>query len=211
MAAEKEHARLMAMTETERAFWTKGVYPAGMDEVGRGPLAGPVVAACVILPQEPLIEYVNDSKKLSAKRREMLYPRIKESATAYGLGWVGQEEIDQINILNATKKAFCIAYTAMGCPCEEALVDAVSGLAIPARQHPIIHGDAASYLIAAASILAKVERDAYMDEMHEVYPQYGFNRNKGYGTAEHIAALREYGPCPLHRKSFIRGILGGGA
>lgn len=211
MAAEKEHARLMVMTETERAFWKKGVYPAGMDEVGRGPLAGPVVAACVILPEEPLIEYVNDSKKLSAKRRETLYPLIKEAATAYGLGWVGQEEIDQINILNATKKAFCIAYQEMGRPCEEALVDAVSGLAIPARQHPIIHGDAASYLIAAASILAKVERDAYMDEMHEVYPQYGFNRNKGYGTAEHIAALREYGPCPLHRRSFIRGILEGGA
>lgn len=201
-----EQERLHQMTQTERAFWAHGIRPAGMDEVGRGPLAGPVVSACVVLPPEPLIEYVNDSKKLSAARREKLYPIIKESAVACGFGWVWQDEIDEINILNATKKAFCLAYADMLTDCTHVLVDALEGLNISAAQHPIVHGDALSYLIAAASILAKVERDAYMVRMHEIYPQYSFARNKGYGTAEHIAAIREYGPCPLHRKSFIKGI-----
>lgn len=209
MAGERERARLLALTQTERAFWERGLFPAGMDEVGRGPLAGPVVAACVALPPEPLIEFVNDSKKLSAARRETLCPLIKEHALCYGLGWVDEGEIDELNILNATKKAFRLAYEAMGTPASDVLVDAVAGLDIPAAQHPIIHGDALSYLIAASSILAKVERDQYMVQMHETYPQYGFLRNKGYGTAEHIAALREYGPCPLHRRSFIKGILEG--
>ncbi len=209
MAGERERARLLILTQTERAYWERGLFPAGMDEVGRGPLAGPVVAACVAMPPEPLIEFVNDSKKLSAARREKLCPLIKAQALCYGLGWVYEEEIDNLNILNATKKAFCLAYQAMETPVSDVLVDAVTGLDIPAVQHPIIHGDALSYLIAAASILAKVERDAYMVQMHETYPQYGFLRNKGYGTAEHIAALREYGPCPLHRRSFIKGIVEG--
>ncbi|HOF99980.1 MAG TPA: ribonuclease HII [Clostridia bacterium] len=209
MIRPKEQERLYALTQTERAFWARGVLPAGMDEVGRGPLAGPVVAAAVVLPPEPLIEFINDSKKLSAVKREKLAALIREEALAYGVGWVFQDEIDEINILNATKKAFCEAYAAMGRPCFDALVDAVRGLDIPAAQHPIVHGDALCYLIGAASILAKVERDAFMARMDEVYPEYGFARNKGYGTAEHIAALRAFGPCPLHRRSFIKGILEG--
>ena len=209
MTNANEQERLFDMTQFERAFWARGVYPAGMDEVGRGPLAGPVVSACVILPPEPLIAYVNDSKKLSAARRVKLYPAIKASAVAYGFGWVWQDEIDAINILNATKKAFCLAYADMGKDCTDVLVDALEGLDIRAAQHPIVHGDALSYLIAAASVLAKVERDAYMIGMHEAYPHYGFARNKGYGTAEHMAAIRQYGPCPLHRKSFIKGITEG--
>lgn len=208
MARKEEAERLNALTATERGFWERGILPAGMDEVGRGPLAGPVVTACVILPDFPLIEGINDSKKLSEKRREALAPRIRELALAWGTGWVEPEEIDRINILNATKLAFCQAYEKMRFPCPEVLVDAVGGLAIPARQHAIIHGDALSYLIGAASILAKIERDHYMIRMHEVYPQYGFDRNKGYGTAEHMAALREFGPCPIHRRSFIKNILG---
>ena len=206
-AAERERERLHALTRTERMFWARQVLPAGADEVGRGPLAGPVVAACVVLPPEPLIARVNDSKKLSPARREALHALIKEQALAFGLGWVSEVEIDQINILNATKKAFRLAYEAMNAPCTDVLIDALAGLEIPAAQHSIIHGDALCYLIAAASILAKVERDAYMVRMDEVYPQYGFARNKGYGTAEHIAALRAFGPCPLHRRSFIKGIL----
>nr|HPK14458.1 ribonuclease HII [Clostridia bacterium] len=130
MIRPKEQERLYALTQTERAFWARGVLPAGMDEVGRGPLAGPVVAAAVVLPPEPLIEFINDSKKLSAVKREKLAALIREEALAYGVGWVFQDEIDEINILNATKKAFCEAYAAMGRPCFDALVDAVRGLDI---------------------------------------------------------------------------------
>lgn len=209
MARRNEAERLQELTQLERAFWEKGIFPAGMDEVGRGPLAGPVVAACVILPAEPLIEFVNDSKKLSEGRREKLAPVIRANALAVGTGWADAREIDAYNILQATKIAFQRAYDAMGCPCTHVLVDAVKGLAIPAEQHALIHGDALSYLIAAASIVAKVERDAYMRRMSMIYPQYGFERNKGYGTAEHIAALKRYGPCPLHRASFIGKILEG--
>lgn len=206
--SEKEAARLDAITVNERRFWDNGILVAGMDEVGRGPLAGPVVTACVVLPKEPLIPYINDSKKLSEKRRESLAPIIMEQAVGFGFGWVFEKEIDELNILNATKKAFCEAYANMNIECSDVLIDAVKGLDIPARQHSLIHGDALSYMIGAASIIAKVERDRYMKEMHEKYPQYGFERNKGYGTAEHIKALKEYGPCPIHRESFIQGILG---
>jgi len=209
MTSDKEDARLFTLTETERAFWTQGIYPAGTDEVGRGPLAGPVVTACVVLPPEPLIRFVNDSKNVTNLRREKLCPMIREAALSLGLGWVSEKEIDEIDILNATKKAFRLAYEAMGKECSDVLVDAVTGLDIPARQHAMIHGDAKSYLIAAASIVAKVERDAFMTGMGEKYPEYGFERNMGYGTAEHIAALKKYGPCPLHRRTFIRGIIGG--
>lgn len=209
MAQRNEAERLRALTRLEREFWEAGIFPAGMDEVGRGPLAGPVVAACVILPPEPLIEYVNDSKKVSEKRREKLAPAIRDAAVAVGIGWADEREIDEINILRATKNAFVRAYEAMNCACTHVLVDAVEGIAIPAEQHALIHGDALSYLIAAASIVAKVERDAYMRRMDAAYPQYGFARNKGYGTAEHIAALKRHGPCPLHRESFIKKILEG--
>lgn len=205
-----EEERLYALTALERTFWeTPGIVLAGMDEVGRGPLAGPVVTACVALPPEPLIHYVNDSKKVSPNRREKLFDEICALAAGYATGWVFQEEIDQINILQATKKAFCQAYQAMPVPVTDVLVDAVKDLNIPARQHAYVHGDAISYLIAAASIVAKVTRDRYMAEQDALYPQYGFAKNKGYGTAEHIAALKAYGPCPLHRRSFISGILEG--
>lgn len=205
-----EEERLQVMTKLERPLWeTPGVLLAGMDEVGRGPLAGPVVTACVALPPAPLIRYVNDSKKLSPARREKLYDEILAAAAGHAIGWVDEREIDSINILEATKKAFCQAYAGMPVPPTDVLIDAVKGLDIPARQHSYIHGDAISYLIAAASIVAKVTRDRYMIEQDALYPAYGFAQNKGYGTAAHIAALKQYGPCPLHRNSFITNILEG--
>ncbi len=209
MARINEQERLAELTKREKEFWQMGIYPAGMDEVGRGPLAGPVVTCCVILPQSPLIEHINDSKKVSELRRIKLAPIIEGNAIAIGYGQCSNEEIDELNILNATKLAFKQAYFAMNHECSDVLIDAVKGLDIPARQHSIIHGDALSYLIGAASIAAKVKRDAYMCQMAEKYPEYGFERNKGYGTAEHIAALKKYGPCPIHRASFIGKILGG--
>lgn len=204
-----EAKRLYDMTENERSFWDEGLSVCGMDEVGRGPLAGPVVTACVTLPKQPLIYGINDSKKLSEKKRSELYSRIKEQTDIIGIAFVSEKEIDELNILNATKKAFSLSYNRMAeikRP-DAALVDAVEGLDIDVPQHPIIHGDALSYLIAAASIIAKVERDAYMAKMHELYPEYNFLKNKGYGTAEHIAALKKYGPCPIHRMSFLTKIL----
>ncbi|MEG1524036.1 MAG: ribonuclease HII [Clostridia bacterium] len=200
-----ETERLWALTEIDRRYWTKeGIVLAGMDEVGRGPLAGPVVVACAVMPPEPLIHYVNDSKKLLEKRREMVYIELVRTACAYATAWVWPVVIDEINILQATRQAFAEAFDQVDAPVTDVLIDALTGLEISARQHPLIHGDALSYSIACASILAKVQRDHYMIEQDAVYPQYGFARNKGYGTAEHIAALRKYGPCPLHRKSFIR-------
>ncbi len=204
-----EAERLCQITKYEHEFWAKGILPGGMDEVGRGPLAGPVVAACVVLPAEPLIEYINDSKKLTELRRERLCPQILEQAAGYGVGWVEEGVIDEVNILNATKLAFQRAYENMSNRPEHVLVDAIKGLPIAARQYPLIHGDALSYLIAAASIVAKVQRDRYMIKMHSLYPHYGFDRNKGYGTAEHIAALKTYGPCPIHRKTFIKNFVDG--
>lgn len=202
---EEEAARLFELTAHEREIWSRGFIAAGADEVGRGPLAGPVVAACVILPDEPLIEYVNDSKELTEKRREALSRAIAQHATACGLGWVDEKTIDEINILNATRRAFEKAF-------QEAsetkkpdvlLVDAVKGLNIDVRQEILVHGDTLSYLIAAASIVAKTARDEYMMKMDELYPEYGFKRNKGYGTAEHIQAIKRFGPCAIHRKTFI--------
>ena len=200
---EKEFARLAELSKIDRKYWDQGLGLAGMDEVGRGPLAGPVVVGCVVMPPEPLLPYVNDSKKLSEKRREALYDQITATALAHATAWVGPEVIDEINILEATKRGFAEAFAKIDLPVTDVLIDALQGLAIPARQHPLIHGDALSYSIGAASILAKVARDRYMLEQDALYPQYGFARNKGYGTAEHIAALREYGPCPIHRRSFI--------
>ncbi len=211
MPKMSEPERLHTLTEIERELWSEpGIILAGMDEVGRGPLAGPVVAACIVLPQTPLISYVNDSKKLTPGRREFLYDKIREQALCFSLGWLDQDVIDDINILQATKRAFCMAYEGMALPVTDVLIDAIKDLPISARQHPYIHGDSLSYLIAAASILAKVERDRYMCEQDALYPQYGFIRNKGYGTPEHIEALKKYGPCPLHRRSFIGGIVDDG-
>lgn len=172
-----------------------------MDEVGRGPLAGPVVTACVSVPLDKLVPGVDDSKKLSEARREALYPLLMEAASYVKTAWVWPEVIDEINILNATKRA--MEECAADFPGDVILIDAVSGLSLPCRSVSIVHGDALSYMIAAASVVAKVERDRYMIALDREYPQYGFARNKGYGTAEHIEAIRKYGPCPAHRKSFI--------
>jgi len=195
-----EKVRLLAATDMP--FWTQGLVVAGMDEAGRGPLAGDVVVACVAMPNDPLIEWVDDSKKLSESRREKVYQQILDTALYIGVGQATPEEIDEINILQATKRA--MRQAADQVPADVYLVDAVTNLGLKGMEIPIIKGDATSYSIAAASIVAKVIRDRQMIQLDELYPQYGFARNKGYGTAEHIAALKEFGPCPYHRKSFIR-------
>lgn len=177
---------------------------AGIDEVGRGPLAGNVVTACVVMPAEPVLPWVDDSKKLSETRREKVFQEIMDIALFVGVGQVSPKEIDRINILEATKKAMREA--AAQVPADIFLIDAVTGLGLNGQEVPIIKGDATSYAIAAASIVAKVTRDRQMQELDKLYPQYGFARNKGYGTAEHVAALKEYGPCPAHRRTFIRNI-----
>ena len=175
---------------------------AGIDEVGRGPLAGNVVTACVVMPNEPVLPWIDDSKKLSEARREKVFQVILDIALYIGVGQVTPEEIDRINILEATKKAMRDA--AAQVPADIFLIDAVTGLGLNGREVPIIKGDATSYAIAAASIVAKVTRDRQMIELDKLYPEYGFARNKGYGTPEHIAALKAMGPCPAHRRSFIR-------
>ena len=184
---------------------------AGMDEVGRGPLAGPVVTACVVLPleEERLIEGVTDSKRLTPKRRARLEGEILARAEGWALGVVDEGTIDRINILNATRQAMAQAVLSLDPPPQLVLVDAVGGLAIPMAQWPIVKGDLKSYLIGAASIVAKEARDRMMRQYDVQYPGYGFARNMGYGTAEHIAALRRLGPCPIHRRSFLHKILGG--
>ena len=174
---------------------------AGMDEVGRGPLAGDVVTACVILPRESEILWVDDSKKLSETRREKVYDEIMAQALFVGIGRRSPVEIDAVNILEATKAA--MRQAAAEAKADVFLIDAVTNLGLSGREVSVIQGDASSYAIAAASIVAKVTRDREMRRLDELYPEYGFARNKGYGTAEHIAALRKYGPCPLHRRSFI--------
>ena len=195
------NARLEEISRTNRELWQAGRAFAGIDEAGRGPLCGPVAAACVVMPPEPLLLYVDDSKKLTEKRREALYDQILETAVYARVVLASPEEIDRVNILNATKHA--MAEAAKDAPCGLFLVDAIDRLDVPGEVRGIVHGDALCYSIAAASILAKVTRDRLLRELDAQYPQYGFARNKGYGTAEHIAALRQYGPCPAHRRSFI--------
>ena len=189
---------LMAFDGTYRAG---GIVVAGMDEVGRGPLAGNVVTACVVMPEEPAILWIDDSKKLSESRREKVYEEIMAQAVYIGIGEVTPEEIDRINILEATRKAMREA--AAKVPADVFLIDAVTNLGLKGREIPVIKGDASSYSIAAASIIAKVTRDRQMIEMDKLYPEYGFARNKGYGTKEHIEALKRIGPCPIHRRNFI--------
>lgn len=198
---ETDAQKLIRMTEIERELWAQGRAVAGMDEVGRGPLAGPVVTACVSMDADHLVPGVNDSKKVSEKKREKLYERIMAEALYAKVGWRDPQVIDEVNILNATRQAMeeCAADFSGSI----ILIDAVQGLRLPCEGRSIIHGDAVSYMIAAASIVAKVTRDRYMIEMDAQYPMYGFARNKGYGTAEHIAALQAYGPCPIHRRTFI--------
>ena len=204
---EKELARLEAMKEFEREYDGCSLI-CGVDEAGRGPLAGPVAAGAVILPKDCTILYLNDSKKLSEKRREELFLEIREKAVSYSVGIVGPERIDEINILQATYEAMRQAVSGLGVVPDLLLNDAVTipELAIP--QVPIIKGDAKSVSIAAASILAKVTRDHLMEEYDRQFPQYGFAKHKGYGTAAHVAAIREFGPCPIHRRSFLNNILG---
>lgn len=204
---ELELARLEKLTLLEREYWARGELVGGMDEAGRGPLAGPVAAACVVMPAQPLVEGVNDSKKVSEKKRPLVYQKIIETAVSYQVVLIDAQRIDEINILAATKEAFCQAYEGLSLRPGEVLVDAVKDLAINARQRPLIHGDALSYSIAAASILAKVTRDRLMVEYDALYPEYGFAKHKGYGTREHIEALKKYGPCPLHRRTFIKNFL----
>lgn len=204
MARETKEEKLLRMSLYEEAFFEKGYSVAGIDEVGRGPLCGPVVAACISIPRGRFIPGVDDSKKLSEKRREQLYDQLIESASYVNFGVVSAREIDEINILNATRKAMEIAASELDGAFF--LIDAVEGLKLPGESLSIIHGDAQSYLIAAASIVAKVYRDRIMTELGEKYPQYGFCRNKGYGTKEHIDALIAHGPISEHRLSFISRI-----
>lgn len=200
--SEKRLAHFREMVAYDSALLGFGTSLAGMDEVGRGPLFGNVVTACVIMPQDPLFEWIDDSKKLSAKKREELYEQIMNSAVYVGIGQATPEEIDRMNILNATKLA--MERAAEKAPATMCVVDAVRDLYLPFPIMPIIKGDSTSYNVAAASIVAKVTRDRQMIEFSKKYPQYGLERNMGYGTAEHIAALKQYGPSPEHRMSFIR-------
>lgn len=200
---QAELLRLEAMKEYEKQYASQGVV-CGIDEAGRGPLAGPVVAAAVILPEDCQILFLNDSKKLSEKKREELFTEIKEKAVAYGIGIVGPEQIDRINILQATYEAMRSAVSQLSLKPDVFLNDAVTIPEITGLQVPIIKGDAKSVSIAAASILAKVTRDHMMMEYGELFPEYGFEKHKGYGTAVHIAALKEIGPCPIHRRTFIK-------
>ena len=197
----KREERLSILTQTDAPLWDAGVTFAGMDEAGRGPLAGNVVAACVVMPPSPLLPWVDDSKKLSALRRDKVFDEITKTALFVGVGQATPEEIDEINILEATKNAMRRA--AENCPASLYLIDALSGLGLPGEERGIIHGDALCYSIAAASIVAKVTRDRQLLELDQQYPGYGFAQHKGYGTALHIAKLRELGPCPAHRTSFI--------
>ena len=194
--------RLEEISRTDREIWATGRAFAGIDEAGRGPLCGPVAAACVVMPPSPLLLYVDDSKKLTEKRREALYDQILETAVYAKVILASPEEIDRVNILNATKNAMALA--AKDAPCDLFLVDAIDRLDVAGEVRGIVHGDALSYSIGAASIVAKVYRDALMDEFAKTYPVYGFERNKGYGTAEHIKAIKEYGICPIHRRTFTK-------
>lgn len=182
---------------------------AGVDEVGRGPLAGPVVCACCVMPLDELIFGVNDSKKLTEKTREKLFDVIKEKAISYNIALVSEKVVDEINILNATKECMVEAVNGLKVKPETLLIDALKldELDNSIKQVPIIHGDAISYNIACASILAKVYRDRFMVELDKKFPEYNFKKNKGYGTAEHIKALKEFGATDIHRRSFIKNFI----
>ena len=205
-AFEDEVQRIFDMKEFERKY-SDYQYICGIDEVGRGPLAGPVCAGAVILPKDAEILYVNDSKKLSGKKREELYKEITEQAIAYKTVFMSHEVIDEINILQATYKAMRQAVNELNPQPDLLLIDAVHIPELEVKQVSIIKGDAKSFSIAAASIVAKVERDHLMEKYDELYPEYGFAGNKGYGSKEHIEAIKKYGPCPIHRRTFIKNFL----
>lgn len=205
---EKEEIRLTKLKQIEEQIYIKNPtlkYICGIDEAGRGPLAGPVVVASVIMPRNSKIEGINDSKKILENNREELYDKILEEAISYGVGIVDEKEIDEINILQATKKALTLSIQELTKRPDLILVDALKGidtLNIPYQS--IIKGDALCYSISAASIIAKVTRDRIMRQWEEIYPQYGFEKHKGYGTAYHISAIKEYGLSPIHRRSFTK-------
>ena len=206
---ERELERLNKLKEFEKKLYEDGVkYIAGIDEAGRGPLAGPVVIGCVIMKPESFIEYVNDSKKVSETKREMLYEKITKEAVAWSTGIVDEKEIDELNILNATKKALTDAIDKLNVKPDIILVDALDKIDTKGIKYiSVIKGDAKIYSISAASIIAKVTRDRIMKEYDEVYPQYGFAGHKGYGTAKHIQAIKKHGICPLHRKTFTKNFI----
>ena len=207
---ERERIAGMRAFENERIremLGTEAFVVAGIDEAGRGPLAGPVAAGAVILPADHDILYLNDSKKLSAKKRDMLYDQIREEAVAWAVGLVEPARIDEINILKATYEAMRLAISQLKVSPTVLINDAVTIPGVDIPQIPVIKGDAKCISIAAASILAKVTRDRIMEEMDALYPEYGFAGHKGYGTKAHIEAIREHGPCPIHRRSFITRIV----
>lgn len=194
------------MLEYERKLANEGYkFIAGIDEAGRGPLAGPVVVASVIMPIDDIIDGVNDSKKLSAKKRDYLYDKIIEKAIDYQIAIISCDVIDEINILNATKQGMIQCVKGLN-KVDFVLIDAVK-LQLDVPSLAIIHGDALSYSIAAASILAKVTRDRLMLEYDKQFPEYNFSKHKGYGTAEHISLLKQHGPCPIHRRTFIKNFV----
>ncbi len=200
---EEERQRTESIKEYERLY-SHCQYIAGIDEVGRGPFAGPVVACALILPKDCDILYINDSKKLSEKKRDELYDILVEQAVGIGIGIVPSQRIDEINILQATYEAMRIAIADLPVVPDVLLNDAVTIPEVTIPQVPIIKGDAKSITIGAASIVAKVTRDRMMEDYAKEYPQYAFEKNKGYGTAEHIKAIKEYGLCPIHRRSFVK-------
>ena len=206
---EKELLRLNEIKKIDESVYNEGYeYICGIDEAGRGPLAGPVVVATVIMPKDSMIEGVNDSKKVSEKKREKLYDLIIEEALSYSVAIIGHDVIDEINILNATKAGVTQVVDGLDLKPDLIIIDALNHIdtrGIP--YEPIIKGDAKCYNIAAASILAKVTRDRIMREWDSIYPQYGFAQHKGYGTAKHIQAIKEYGICSIHRKSFVKNFI----
>ncbi len=209
LTPEEERARIYEMLSYEREKRNEGYkYIAGVDEAGRGPLAGPVYAAAVILPDDVFIEGINDSKKLTEKRREELFDIIREKAIAYNICSVDEKRIDEINILNATFEAMNGAVTGLSVTPDYVLIDGnrIKDMTLP--HETVVKGDAKSISIAAASILAKVSRDRFIGKMAKIYPEYGFEKHKGYGTAAHNEAILKYGPCPIHRRTFLKKLLG---
>ncbi len=206
---EKEFNRLTKLKQIEENLYKDGTkYICGIDEAGRGPLAGPVVVASVIMPRDSMIEGVNDSKKVSEKKRERVYEQIIKEALSYSVGIIDETKIDEINILQATKMGLTNSVKELKVKPDIILVDALTSIdtcGIPYMS--IIKGDALSYSISAASIIAKVTRDRIMLGYDKIYPEYGFAKNKGYGTAYHITAIKEHGLCPIHRRSFVKNFI----
>lgn len=208
---EKEQIRLQKLKQIEENIYSNNSninYICGIDEAGRGPLAGPVVVASVIMPKDSAIEGVNDSKKISEKKREELYDKITEEAISYGVGIIDHEQIDKLNILNATKLGLTTSLQELKIKPNLILVDALNKIdTLGIEYKSIIKGDALCYSISCASIIAKVTRDRIMRQWDEVYPMYGFINHKGYGTASHIQSIKEYGLCPIHRRSFTKNFI----